>query len=74
MLIVWIITERVSKIKIPLITINAGIVSVINATTARVAQSESEPTSHIKIAAGWILNQRNAISAHAIIKQSAERI
>jgi hypothetical protein len=57
-----------------LITINARRVSVISAITASVAPSESDQTSPINICAGCILNQRNAMRAHAIIKQNAERM
>lgn len=67
-------TESVSRINIPLMTINASKVSVINAMTAKVAPSERDQTSPIKTCAGWILNQRKAIMAQAIMRQSAERI
>jgi hypothetical protein len=68
------ITDRVSNINIPLITIKPRTVSVIIAITARVAQSESEPVSHINTCAGCILYHKNAINAHAIMRQNAERI
>ena len=68
------ITDRVSSINIPLITMKPRTVSVIMAITARVAQSESDPVSHINTCAGCILNHKKAINAHAIIRQNAERI
>jgi hypothetical protein len=68
------ITDRVSNMNIPLITMNAGIVLVINATIARVAPRDKDPTSPINICAGWILNHRNARSAQAMMKQSVERM
>jgi hypothetical protein len=46
------ITDRVSNMNIPLITMNAGIVLVINATIARVAPRDKDPTSPINICAG----------------------
>lgn len=46
----------------------------MSAITARVAPRESDQTSPINIFAGCMLNQRNAISAPAIIRQNAERI
>ena len=46
----------------------------MSAITARVAPSESDQTSPINICAGCMLNQRNAIRAHAMIRQNAESI
>jgi hypothetical protein len=70
----WIITERVSQIKIELIITKASSVSVIIAITASVAPNASEPVSHINICAGWMLYQRNPINTPTIMRQNADKI